>query len=219
MCITMLHIGKKSLQVSAGAVVGLAVLSLSGEFALAATRVQTGIDKDAQLPYWQISEQGMSLRLVQRLPDQTRGYFQARGFSESDADLIARSCVFQTEFKNISNRGRRPAVLEYNLHNWVVTADGRRQGLKLREDWKPYWQSRGVAMPAQLAFEWSLYPTHQVYKPGDYNWGMSIFNLKPGTRFDLKVVWHQYGKLHSANIRNISCAPDVHPQPGSTPQP
>jgi len=184
--------------------------------ALAEPRIETGTDEEARLPYWQVSDAGMSLRFVQRLPDQSRGYFQARGFSETDADFIANSCVFQTVFKNHSNNSR-PSVLEYDLHDWLVTSNGKQQGLKLREDWQPYWKSRGISMPAQLAFEWSLYPTHQVYRPGDYNWGMSIFNLKPGTLFKLKVVWRQYGRQHQAIIPEMQCAPDVHPQPGSTP--
>ena len=194
-----------------------AMLLLHG-VAFAGTRVQTGIDPEAALPYWQISDQGMSLRLVQRLPDQTRGYFMARGFSDSQADLIAKSCVFQTVSKNESNRNQ-PSPLQYNLHDWVVQVAGHQQGLKLREDWQREWQRRKVAKPAQVAFEWSLYPTQQVYKPGDYNWGMSIFNLAPGTKFDLKVVWHQFGEAHSAMIKDMQCAADIHPQPGSGRQP
>jgi hypothetical protein len=200
------------------AYVCLGISLLSPALAIADTRLQTGIDQDAALPYWQISDAGMSLRLVQRLPDQTRGYFLARGFAEPEADLIAKSCVFQTVFKNES-QNHQPSPLEYNLHNWVVSSDGRTQGMKLREDWKQEWQRRKIALAAQLAFEWSLYPTQQVYKPGDYNWGMSIFNLKPGTKFDLKVVWRQYGKTHTATIKDIQCAADVHPQPGSVRQP
>lgn len=195
---------------------GLSSLCLGG--AHAESRLHTGIDKDAALPYWNISDEGMSLRFVQRLPDQTRGYFLARGFSEPQADLIAKSCVFQTVFKNVSNQ-THPAALNYNLRDWVVSVADRHQGLKTREDWKREWQHRKVKLAAQLAFEWSLYPTRQVYKPGDYNWGMSIFNLKPGTKFDLKVVWHQYGKTHKATIKGMQCAADIHPDPGSTRQP
>lgn len=194
-----------------------ALLLLHGT-AFADTRLETGIDQDAALPYWQISDEGMSLRLVQRLPDQTRGYFIARGFAEAEADLIAGSCVFQTVFKNESNRNQA-SPLEYNLHDWVVTVAGRHQGLKLREDWQKEWKKRQVAKAAQVAFEWSLYPTQQTYKPGDYNWGMSIFNLAPGTKFDLKVVWRQYGKKHTATIYGIQCAADIHPEPGSVRQP
>ena len=198
------------------ACVCFAGLLLNTVTAFAETRLQTGTDPDAVLPYWQISDAGMSLRLVQRLPDQTRGYFLARGFAEPEADLIANSCVFQTVFKNES-QASQPSPLEYNLRDWVISSRGKSQGLKLREDWKVEWQQRKVPLAAQLAFEWSLYPTQQVYKPGDYNWGMSIFNLKPGSKFDLKVVWRQYGETHSATIKDMQCAADVHPEPGRQP--
>jgi hypothetical protein len=167
----------------------LGVLLLGSVTAHAETRFHTGIDQDAALPYWQISDQGM-----------------------------AKSCVFQTVFKNVSNLTQASA-LDYNLHDWVVRVAGRHQGLKVREDWKREWQRRKVKPAAQLAFEWSLYPTQQVYKSGDYNWGMSIFNLKPGTKFDLQVVWHQYGQTRSATIKDIQCAADIHPDPASARQP
>lgn len=178
--------------------------------ALAAARIEQGTDEQAQLPYWQINDEHMSLRLVQRQPDQTRGFFTARGFTASQAELIAQSCVFQTVFKNESHHSQ-PAPLEYNLREWVVTVNGETRGLKTREDWKTEWQRQGVAVPVQLAFQWSLYPTQQVYQPGDYNWGMSIFNLKPGTLFDLTVVWRQHGTTHEAAIRGMQCAPDTQP--------
>ena len=173
----------------------------------------TGIDEQAQLPYWQISDEGMSLRLVQRLPIQSRGFFLARGFNKRQVERIAQSCVFQTVFKNISNETSQPVPLTYNLRDWVVSINGTEQGLKIREDWAREWQAEKVPIPVQLAFEWALYPTEQEYKPGDYNWGMSIFNLKPGSVFDLKVVWQQYGKIHSVIIKNIQCAEDINPQP------
>ena len=139
------------------AYLSLSVLLLSPAMGCAATRLETGIDPEAALPYWQISDVGMSLRLVQRLPDQTRGYFLARGFAEPEADLIAKSCLFQTVFKNESQHNQ-PSPLEYNLHDWVVSSNGRTQGLKVREDWKREWQQRKVALAAQLAFEWSSDP-------------------------------------------------------------
>jgi len=61
------------------AVLGMLLMMLGSGTALAETRIESGTDKEARLPFWQISDAGMSLRLVQRLPDQTRGYFQARG--------------------------------------------------------------------------------------------------------------------------------------------
>lgn len=177
----------------------------------------TGIDDEAQLPYWQVANRGMSLRLVQRLPDQTRGYFMARGFTAEQAEQIAQSCVFQTVFKNISHQ-ENPSDLRYDLREWAVASGERRQGLKTREAWQPEWQAAGVTRPAQIAFEWSLYPTEQLYRPGDYNWGMSIFNLPPGSRFELTVVWHQYGQEFRVTIPDMQCAPDRHLEPGEVAQ-
>ena len=48
--------------------------------------VNTGTDDEALLPYWEVAEPGVSIRIVQRLPDQTRGFFQARGFSVESFD-------------------------------------------------------------------------------------------------------------------------------------
>ncbi|MBI5039696.1 MAG: hypothetical protein HZB57_00310 [Gammaproteobacteria bacterium] len=175
---------------------------------MAQTEISTGIDAEAGLPYWEIHAPGMSLRLVQRLPDQTRAFFLARGFARTDADVIARSCVFQTIFKNTSQTVR-PSALEYNLRDWRVRVASAVRGLKTREDWAEAWASRGVPQAARIAFEWALLPTRQVYNPGDYNWGMSVFNLPPDSRFDLDVVWQQYGARRAEVLKDIHCAPDA----------
>lgn len=174
-------------------------------------RQTSGIDEEAQLPYWQIGNKGMSLRLVQRLPMQTRGFFLARGFTAAQAEQVAQSCVFQTVFKNTSLETTHPSPLSYNLKQWTVYSNGRAQGLKLREHWAAQWKSEKIARPQRLAFEWSIYPSAQEYQPGDYNWGMSTFNLKPGSRFDLRVVWRQFGQTRHALIKNIQCAADINP--------
>src|SRR4030042_1622952 len=92
-----------------------------------AALVNTGTDDEARLPYWEIVEPGVSIRLVQRLPDQTRGFFQARGFSVADSELIAQGCVFQTVFKNLSP-ATGPVRIEYDLREWVVDAAGAQHG-------------------------------------------------------------------------------------------
>ncbi len=176
-----------------------------------ADTVRTGIDEEAELPYWELQAEGMAVRLVQRLPAQSNGFFQARGFSPADAALIAESCVFQTIFKNTSSDAA--GVLEYNLRDWVVRYRGRERTMKTREDWQPVWAKRGVPQAARIAFEWALLPTRQTYQPGDYNWGMSMFDLKPGAAFDLKAVWTQHGRRQTAMIKGLRCASDTATQP------
>jgi hypothetical protein len=182
-----------------------------------ASEISSGVDEETKLPYWQVHDDKMSLRLVQRLPMQTRGYFLARGFNRQQVEQIAKSCVFQTVFKNISNTTSSPAALTYNLNDWQVVYHGERHSPKTREDWAKQWQQAGVAKPVQLAFEWSLYPTQQVYQPGDYNWGMTTFALPPGSVFDLRVSWDQSGKHHQATIQGIKCMEDLNLQPGDLP--
>jgi len=179
-----------------------------------AASVTTGVDEEAGLPFWQVRDRGMMVRFVQRLPDQTRGFFQARGFSAADSDLVAGSCVFQTVFRNSSNESN-PDPLDYDLHEWTVHANGGKGKLKTREQWAREWEARGVDKTARIAFEWALFPTRQVYNPGDYNWGMTVFNVPPGTHFDLDVTWNQYGAHHSARVTGMECAPDEHPEPGA----
>ena len=176
--------------------------------------VTTGTDDEAQLPYWEIAQGHISVRLIQRLPDQTRGFFEARGFSTADADRIAQSCVFQTIFKNVAPTGHKGAI-DYNLKEWVVQVGGKTRQLKTREDWQKEWTTRGVPPPAQLAFEWTLIPTRQRYAAGDYNWGFSIFDLAPGTRFDLDFVWRENGARRRGRIDGIVCAPDVEVPPAA----
>ena len=175
-------------------------------------KVVTGTDEDAQLPYWEWQSDAMSIRLVQRLPDQSRAYFMARGFNKFHANRIAMSCIFQTVYKNTARPGSQ-SVIEYDLSKWKVEYDGKSQPLKLREHWEQEWIKSDVTRSAQIAFQWSLLPTRQQYQPQDYNWGMTSFGIPPATKFDLVMVWKHNSVEIMARINNIECAPDVHIEP------
>lgn len=165
--------------------------------------VATGQDPDTGLRSWTWTEQGVSVQLVQRLPDQTRAFFLARGFGNQDADRIARACVFQTIFRN---DGQLP--VEYDLNDWSIAHQGKQLRLRTREVWDPEWVSQGVDDSAQTAFRWSLLPTVQRFEPGDYNWGMTSFGLPPGEQFDLSLPISIDGKAVTAEIPSILCAVD-----------
>lgn len=186
----------------------LAGISLCLVVLCAGAAVNTGTDVDAGLPYWEVVEGGVSIRLVQRLPDQTRGFFAARGFSEADAERIAQSCVFQTVFRNVSTAPAE-SVIEYDLRQWVVRTAGVKRKVKTREDWQQEWTLRNAPQTARIAFEWALLPTRHRYLSGDYNWGMTLFDLKPGSVFDLDVVWREDGKDRAQHLKGVRCAPDI----------
>lgn len=172
----------------------------------------TGTDDMAQLPYWEWRNDYMTFRLVQRLPDQTRAYFSGRGFNPETVKMIADFCIFQTVYTNISSGDSRH-VIKHDIRDWKYLYRGKALRMKPREDWAPFWLEKGIAQAQVVAFEWSLLPSIQVFEAGDYNWGMSVFELPHGASFDLELNWKVDGKPQKALMKNLACAKDVYIPP------
>jgi hypothetical protein len=175
---------------------------------LVTAAVVRSADEETGLVKWHFSAGDLELELVQRLPDQTRGFFLARGFSGDVADEIATSCVFQTIVRNRVEAGAGEAVA-IDLGQWRRVHDGSQGGIRLKEAWIASWPEDRVSQPARLAFRWATFPTVQEFLPGDYNWGMTAYGLPPGAVFDLNVVWRQGGQTQDDWIRGIECPADV----------
>jgi len=152
---------------------------------------------------WHWSEAGISVRLTHIVPDQLRGFFQARGFKPDDTELIANACVFQTVIRNDT-----PAsVVKVDLKNWlIISTAAENRVVRVRETWEPIWTQRQVPLPARLAFHWALFPTVQLFHQGDWNMGMSSYGLPPGAKFDLQFSFLVDGKQRRGTIREIECA-------------
>ncbi len=174
--------------------------------------LNTGIDTSAKLPFWEWRSEGMLIRWVQRLPDQSRAFFAARQFNAEDVERIATSCVFQTIYKNTAV-GESATVIEYDLADWRVLQKGKTKKIKLKKTWLAEWQKRNIPAAARIAFEWSLLPSKHRLLAGDYNWGMTTFGLKPGEKFDLQIIWKKDGVSQATVIPGMECAKDVHPEP------
>jgi len=187
----------------------LMVLSLALP-AIAQAEVTRSTDAETGLKSWALNNDAFGLELIQRLPDQTRGFFQGRGFSRQVADQIATECVLQTIGKNNSSASTGKKSIQYNLQDWKVSVGGHLQGIKLKEQWEREWgDDPQISNAARIAFRWATFPTQQEFEPGgDFNWGMISFGLPPGTEFDLKVRWTQNGKAQSHWIKHIECPAD-----------
>jgi hypothetical protein len=153
---------------------------------------------------WEWREAGVSLQLLQLLPDQTRAFYQGRGFSNAQADSIANACMFQTIFRN---QGQEP--INYDLDDWRITHQDKSSALLTRERWRDRWRDKDVSQAARIAMQWALLPTRQRFEPGDYNWGMTSFGLPPGTAFDLNLVIRLNDEVMTAGISDIICAADL----------
>ncbi len=173
-----------------------------------AAEVVRSADEETGLRKWHLAEGKLEVELVQRLPDQTRGFFMARGFSPVIADEIAVSCVFQTIIRNTGSQADAVAI-SIDLAQWRVIRGDREQGIRLKEPWIASWPETAVSEASRLAFQWALFPTQQEFLADDYNWGMTAFGLPPGAVFDLDLVWQENGKVRTTRITAIECAPDV----------
>ena len=170
--------------------------------------VETGINAETRLKNWKLSEGALSLELIQRLPDQTRAFFQARGFPRAIADDIGTQCVFQAIGKNTAAKIQGHSV-SYDLHDWRLLVDGNARGIKLKQKWDIEWADSDISKAARVAFRWATFPTQQNFEAGgDYNWGMISFGLPPGSVFDLQLVWEQDSIVKTRWIKQIECPAD-----------
>ncbi len=163
--------------------------------------VITSEEEQTGLRTWEWTQAGISVQLVQRLPDQTRAFFQGRGFSSEEADSIAKACVFQMIFRN---DGKHP--IAYDMDDWMVGYRGERRPLLTRERWDDKWRDGETSQAARIAFRWSLLPTRQSFEPGDYNWCMTSFGLPPGESFDLSLIMTINGHVITSRIPAVTCA-------------
>ena len=170
------------------------------------------VDPDTGLASWTLRSGAISIELIQRLPDQTRAFFQGRGFPTDSADRFARACVFQAIVWNVAAGAPGPAVA-IDLRRWRIEAGQGAAPLPVEAVWQPIWESAGLSQAARIAFRWALFPTEQTFMPGDHGWGMIPFGPAPDTRFDLSVVWNEDGAERSARLPAIHCTPDrsIHP--------
>ncbi len=164
-------------------------------------------DPQTGLLSWRLHEGALSLELNQLLPDQTRAFFQGRGFPAASADELARGCVFQAIVSNAAGADAAPAVA-IDLRRWRIDAGQGPVPLPVESTWQPRWASAGVPPPARVAFRWALLPTEQTFGPGDHAWGMLPLGPAPGTTVDVTVVWNEDGIERSARIPAVQCSPD-----------
>lgn len=159
------------------------------------------VAQDSQLTTWQTETGGVHVRLTQISPQQARAFMQARGLDEKSVDEFSRTCVYMTVLRNESKN-----PIKYCLAEWRYMPElGTPQTMLGKHDWLAKWQPRKFPKPVKLAFEWSQFPFEQTFAPGDWNQGMTTFELPAGSRFNLVYRWWQEGKLYEGTLRNVQC--------------
>lgn len=170
--------------------------------------VSKNADPDTGLINWTLNQGALEVQFIQRLPDQTRGFFSARGFSSQISNDIAISCVFQIIAKN-TQTGDQAKSFTIKLKEWELHYKDKMQQVKLKQQWDAEWSDQQVNQASRIAFRWATFPSEQTFEPiGDNNWGMTSLNLPPESIFDLHIIWHEGNHTQQSWIKNMICPED-----------
>jgi hypothetical protein len=173
--------------------------------ATASAGTDYSLDPVTGLATWQTETDGIQVRLTQISPDQVRAFYQARGFSPEAAERYASECVFMTVVRNIGD-----IPVEHRLADWrYVVAGQPDRAIRSKAEWEALWKQSGVSEAARIAFTWAQFPDTQTFAPGDWNQGMTTYNVPRGGQFDLRFVWRTGGKEYSGLLEQVTCADET----------
>ena len=162
-----------------------------------AAEVQQHRDADSGLLSWSVRESGLSLQLIQMLPDYVAAVYSSRGLPPEVLESIAAYCVFGTIVTNTSD-----TRVSYRVADWrYLTPDGRQHHIKTKTEWLAEWQGMGVA------YRWSILPDDQTFEPGDWSQGFTTIALPPDSVFTLLYSWSYEDETHEGRIDGLRCAP------------
>jgi len=156
---------------------------------------------DTGLATWQVETDGVRVRLSQLGHDQIQAFYQARGFTAEQSRFYDESCIFMTVMGNDSSE-----TIEHQLSDWrYVPAGGQPLPIRSKPEWDDIWKKMGVKQSARIAFNWAQFPQAQTFSPGDWNQGMTTYQLPRGQAFDLIFKWRSAGREHMGKLENVRC--------------
>jgi hypothetical protein len=178
----------------------VAVLILAPVWA-AADEVRVATNPETGLLSWKVQRDGLSLELLQVLPDFVRAAYAARGLPDELIEGVVEYCVFGTIVVNESD-----GQLSYRVADWrYVTPDGQKHRIKTKSEWVAEWKAMGVP------YNWSILPDDQTLEVGDWSQGFTTVDVPRDSDFDLIFSWSTNGERHAGRIENLRCAPEEPP--------
>ena len=106
---------------------------------------------------------GVEITVAARTPEQTRAFYEARGFTPDALRELAGAC-----FMTIGVHNGRNGTVWLEPATWrFVTDDGQPVRQIGREHWEARWQALGVPAAARAAFGWTQLPVSRDLQPGE----------------------------------------------------
>jgi hypothetical protein len=166
-----------------------------------AAEMQTSRNPETGLLSWKIEHEGLSIELVQVLPDFVRAAYEARGLPDWIIEDVASYCVLGTIVVNKSD-----GPVSYRVADWrYVGPDGKEQRLKTKSEWTAEWKAGGVP------YNWSILPDDQTLQVGDWSQGFTTVKLPRESEFDLIYTWSTDAEEHEGRFEGLRCPPEEAP--------
>ena len=163
-----------------------------------AANISVQKNPDSGLLAWTMEDEGISIELIQLLPDFVRAIYSAHNFPKAEVEAIASWCVFGTILKNTSQQ-----QMSYRVADWrYIGEDGVEQPIKTKTQWIEQWRRAGIN------FSWTLLPDSGDFEVGDWQQGFTTIKLHRDSTFDLVISWKLDGEKHVGKFENLRCAPE-----------
>ena len=181
-------------------IIALQISLLSNE--LMAAEVTIHKNDVSGLLTWTSKDEGLSIELIQLLPDFVRAIYGKHNFSKKEIERIASYCVFGTIVRNTSGKH-----LSYRVNNWrYQSTDKKLRSVKTKTQWLEEWKKAGIS------FSWTLLPDIGEFAVGDWQQGFTTIDLPRDSEFDLTYKWRLGDEEHSGVLKNVKCAPENLPE-------
>ena len=116
-----------------------------------------------------IEQQGVTIELTPRSPNQMGSFYEARGFPADVRAVLSKQCFITIGIKNTSQK-----KLWFDLKNWHFSVDGKEITRLHRDVWRQRWIQMGLPVSKQSTFRWTLIPEQLDYLPGEEEGGNVI---------------------------------------------
>lgn len=155
----------------------------------------------------EVHEQGLTVSLTPRTPDQLYAFYLARGFPDNSLREITRRC-----FLTVGLRNERNDIVWLEPGQWqFIDSHGHKHARIARSQWNALWGRLGLAPAQRATFGWTQLPEQRDLQPGERAGGnVSIAPL--GSMFTLETRFatgaDKRGPLLRVRFDKLSCPTD-----------
>jgi len=154
-------------------------------------------------------EQGFTMAVTARTPDQIAAFYSARGFPRDAVQRLTQAC-----FITVSMRNETGKVVWLEPEEWrIVDRDGHVVNRITRQQWDQLWETMNLPEANRATFGWTQLPDQRDLQPGEAVGGNITLVRIPG-EFALTARFStgqdRKGGVLSMQVPRLKCALDRH---------